>query len=68
MGGAFLGAAAWMLEVVEATAYLHAAIREIYERSSDAAIARLGGAAFAAWVEGRALTPEQPVAYALVEW
>ena len=57
-----------MLEEVEATVYLHAAIRETYERSRDAARDRLGKEALAAaWAEGRTLTSDQAVAFALDE-
>jgi DNA-binding NarL/FixJ family response regulator len=60
------GAAEALLEGIEATAYPHAPDRSVYEGRVSAARSQLDEAAWAqAWAEGRVMTPEQAVEYAL---
>jgi predicted ATPase/DNA-binding XRE family transcriptional regulator len=62
------GAAEAILETTEIIAYAHAPDRSLYQRQVAAARARLGEAAWeTAWAEGRAMTPQQAVVYALKE-
>jgi predicted ATPase/DNA-binding XRE family transcriptional regulator len=62
------GAAETLLETTEIISYAHAPDRSLYQRQVAAARARLDDAAWeAAWAEGRAMTPQQAVAYALNE-
>jgi predicted ATPase/DNA-binding XRE family transcriptional regulator len=60
------GAAAAILETIEIIAYPHAADRTIYDRQSAAVCLRLGDRAWEeATEEGRAMTLEEAVGYAL---
>jgi tetratricopeptide (TPR) repeat protein len=60
------GAAGALLETIEVIAYPHAADRTFYDRQLAAARARLDGRTWeAAWEEGRAMTAEEAVGYAL---
>jgi hypothetical protein len=62
------GAAETLLERTEVIAYAHAPDHSLYQRQVAAARERLDEAAWeAAWGEGRAMMPEQAVAYALKE-
>ena len=62
------GAAEALLETIEVTAYAHAPDRALYERQVRSARAKLDGAAWqAAWAQGRAMTTEQAIEYALSE-
>ena len=62
------GAAEALLERTEIIAYAHAPDRSLYQRQVAAARARLDEGMWAeAWQEGRAMTSEQAVAYALGE-
>jgi DNA-binding CsgD family transcriptional regulator len=62
------GAAEALLERIEATAYAHAPDRSLYQGQVSAARAELDEAAWqAAWAEGRAMTPERAIEYALSE-
>lgn len=62
------GAAEAILETTEIIAYAHAPERSHYQRQVAAARERLDEAPWkAAWAEGRAMTPQQAVAYALKE-
>jgi predicted ATPase/DNA-binding XRE family transcriptional regulator len=62
------GAAETLLETTEIISYAHAPDRSLYQRQVAAARARLDDAAWeAAWAEGRAMMPQQAVAYALNE-
>jgi predicted ATPase/DNA-binding XRE family transcriptional regulator len=62
------GAAEAILETTEIIAYAHAPDHSLYQRQVAAARARLDEASWeAAWAEGRAMTPQQAVAYALKE-
>ncbi len=61
------GAARALLETIEAVAYSHAADRAFYERLT-AARERLDRRVWEeAWAEGRAMTTEEAVGYALAE-
>jgi DNA-binding NarL/FixJ family response regulator len=56
------------LERIEATAYAHAPDRSLYQSQVSAARAELDEAAWqAAWAQGRAMTTEQAIEYALLE-
>ena len=60
------GATEALLEEVEATAYPHAPDPSVHEARVGAARSRMDAAVWeAAWSEGRAMTPEQAVEYAL---
>jgi DNA-binding CsgD family transcriptional regulator len=60
------GASEALLEAVGAPLHVQAQDRALYERAVEALRSRLGEEAFgAAWSEGRAMTPEQAVGYAL---
>ena len=60
------GAAGALLETVEVIAYPHAVDRTFYDRQMAAARERLDERAWeAAWEEGRAMTTEEAVGYAL---
>ena len=60
------GAAEALLERTEIIAYAHAPDRSLYQRQVAAARARLDETEWeTAWAEGRAMTPEQAVEYAL---
>jgi predicted ATPase/DNA-binding CsgD family transcriptional regulator len=60
------GAAEAMLEDTRVMADVHAPVRSLNQGRIGAARTALGEAAFeAAWAEGRAMTPEEAVAYAL---
>jgi non-specific serine/threonine protein kinase len=60
------GASEALLETVGAPRYVQAQARALYERAVEALSSRLGEEAFGAvWSEGRAMTPEQAVEYAL---
>jgi tetratricopeptide (TPR) repeat protein len=60
------GAAEALLERTEIIAYAHAPDRSLYQMQVGAACERLDEAAWeAAWAEGRAMTTEQAVEYAL---
>jgi predicted ATPase/DNA-binding CsgD family transcriptional regulator len=62
------GAAEAMIEHTKVMADVHAPIRSLNQGGIGAARATLGEAAFAAaWADGRAMTPEEAVAYALEE-
>jgi non-specific serine/threonine protein kinase len=62
------GAAEMLLEKVEVAAYIYAPDRSIYQGQVRAARARLDEAAWeAAWAEGRGMSPEQAIEYALSE-
>src|SRR5215218_6543617 len=66
--GRLWGAAEALLEQIEVTAYIYAPDRSAYQDRVRAARAQLGEAAWqAAWSEGREMTPEQAVGYALSE-
>ena len=60
------GAAGALLETIEVIAYPHAADRTFYDRQLAAARERLDGRTWeTAWEEGRAMTAEEAVGYAL---
>jgi predicted ATPase/DNA-binding CsgD family transcriptional regulator len=60
------GASEALLESVGAPLYVHAQDRAIYEKAVETLRSRLGEDAFqAAWAEGRVMTSEQAVDYAL---
>ncbi len=60
------GASEKLLETIEVTAYPYAPDRSLYQRQVTTTRAQLDEAAWeAAWAEGRAMTPEQAVEYAL---
>jgi non-specific serine/threonine protein kinase len=60
------GASEAMLETVGTPLYVQIQDRNVYDRAVEELRSRLGEEAFeAAWVEGRAMTPEQAVEYAL---
>ncbi len=60
------GAAEALLETIEVTAYPYAPDRSLYQRQVAAARAQLDAQAWVeAWAEGRAMSFEQAVAYAL---
>jgi predicted ATPase/transcriptional regulator with XRE-family HTH domain len=60
------GAAGALLETVEVIAYPHAVDRTFYDRQMAAARERLDGQTWeAAWEEGRAMSTEEAVGYAL---
>ncbi len=60
------GAAEALLEEIEATAYPHAPDPSVHEARVSAARSQLDDAAWeAAWAEGRAMTPEEAIEYAL---
>jgi DNA-binding CsgD family transcriptional regulator/tetratricopeptide (TPR) repeat protein len=60
------GAAEALLETIEATAYTHRADRSLHQDQVTAARARLDETSWtAAWSEGRAMSSEQAVEYAL---
>jgi predicted ATPase/DNA-binding XRE family transcriptional regulator len=62
------GTAEALLETTEIISYAHAPDRSLYRRQVAAARARLDEAAWeAVWAEGRAMMPQQAVAYALNE-
>jgi DNA-binding CsgD family transcriptional regulator len=62
------GAAEALLERIEATAYAHAPDHSLYQGQVSAARAELDEAAWqAAWTQGRAMTPERAIEYALSE-
>jgi predicted ATPase/DNA-binding SARP family transcriptional activator/DNA-binding NarL/FixJ family response regulator len=62
------GAAEALLEKIEVAAYIYAPDRSVYEARVSAARAQMDEAAWqAAWDEGRAMTPERAIAYALLE-
>jgi predicted ATPase/DNA-binding XRE family transcriptional regulator len=62
------GAAEALLETTEIISYAHAPDRSLYRRQVAAARERLDEAAWeAAWAVGRAMMPQQAVAYALNE-
>ena len=61
------GAAEALLEAIETTVYIYAPDRSLYQSQVTAARAQLDDEAAweAAWAEGRAMTPEEAVEYAL---
>src|SRR5215203_1469981 len=60
------GSAEALLEKIEVAAYIYAPDRSVYQDQVSAARARLDEAAWqAAWAEGRAVTPERAIEYAL---
>ena len=60
------GAAEALLEKIEAAAYIYAPDRSVYEYQVSAARAQLDEEAWeAAWAEGRAMSPEEAIEYAL---
>ena len=60
------GAAEALLEKIEATAYIYAPDRSVYQDQVSAARAQLDEEAWeAAWAKGRAMPPEQAIEYAL---
>jgi non-specific serine/threonine protein kinase len=60
------GAEEALLEKIEASVYIYVPDRSLHQSRVAAARARLGEEAFAAaWAEGRAMTPEQAIEYAL---
>jgi non-specific serine/threonine protein kinase len=62
------GAAEALLEKIEAAAYIYAPDPSAYQARVRAARARLDEAAWqTAWTEGRAMTPERAIEYALSE-
>jgi predicted ATPase/DNA-binding SARP family transcriptional activator/DNA-binding CsgD family transcriptional regulator len=62
------GAAEALLEKIEVAAYIYAPDRSVYQGQVRAARARLDEAAWqTAWTEGRAMTPERAIEYALSE-
>lgn len=63
------GAAEALREVIEVTAYIYAPDRSLYQSQVTAARAQLDDEAAweAAWAEGRAMTPEEAIEYALSE-
>ena len=62
------GASEALLEAVGAPRYVQAQASALYERAVEALRSRLSEDAFgAAWSEGRAMTPEQAIEYALSE-
>jgi predicted ATPase/DNA-binding SARP family transcriptional activator/DNA-binding CsgD family transcriptional regulator len=62
------GAAEALLEKIEVAAYIYAPDRSVYQGQVSAARARLEEAAWQrAWTEGRAMTPERAIEYALSE-
>src|SRR5215212_4577735 len=64
--GRLWGAAEALLEQIEVTAYIYAPDRSAYQDRVSAARAQLDEAAWqTAWSEGREMTPEQAVGYAL---
>src|SRR5215213_10260193 len=64
--GRLWGAAEALLEKIEVTAYIYAPDRSVYQGQVRAARACLDEAAWqTAWTEGRAMTPERAVEYAL---
>src|SRR5215211_3552139 len=66
--GSLWGAAEALLEQIEVTAYIYAPDRSAYQDRVSAARAQLDEAAWqAAWAEGREMTPEQAVGYAISE-
>jgi predicted ATPase/DNA-binding CsgD family transcriptional regulator len=66
--GGLWGAAEALLEKIEVAAYIYAPHRSVYQGQVRAARARLDEAAWqTAWTEGRAMTPEQAIEYALSE-
>jgi predicted ATPase/DNA-binding SARP family transcriptional activator/DNA-binding CsgD family transcriptional regulator len=66
--GRLWGAAEALLEQIEVTAYIYAPDRSAYQDRVRAARAQLDEAAWqAAWIEGREMTPEQAVGYAISE-
>jgi non-specific serine/threonine protein kinase len=63
-----LGASEVLLEAAGAPLYAYARDRALHERAVEELRSRLGEETFtAAWTEGRAMSPEQVVAYALSE-
>ena len=66
--GGLWGAAEALLEKIEVAAYIYAPHRSVYQGQVRAARARLDEAAWqTAWTEGRAMTPERAIEYALSE-
>jgi non-specific serine/threonine protein kinase len=66
--GRLWGAAEALLEQIEVTAYIYAPDRSAYQDQVSTAHAQLDEAAWqTAWSEGREMTPEQAVGYALSE-
>jgi predicted ATPase/DNA-binding CsgD family transcriptional regulator len=66
--GRLWGAAEALLEEIEVTAYIYAPDRSAYQDRVSAARAQLDEATWqAVWSEGREMTPEQAVGYALLE-
>jgi predicted ATPase/DNA-binding SARP family transcriptional activator/DNA-binding CsgD family transcriptional regulator len=66
--GGLWGAAEALLEKIEVAAYIYAPHRSVYQGQVRAARARLDEAAWqTAWAEGRAMTPERAIEYALSE-
>ena len=62
------GAAEALLEKIEAAAYIYAPDRSVYQGQVRAARARLDEAAWqTAWTDGRLMTPERAIEYALSE-
>ena len=62
------GAAEALLEKIEAAAYIYAPYRSVYRDQVSAARAQLDVVAWeTAWAEGRAMTPERAIKYALSE-
>jgi predicted ATPase/DNA-binding SARP family transcriptional activator/DNA-binding CsgD family transcriptional regulator len=62
------GAAEALLEKIEVAAYIYAPHRSVYQGQVRDARARLDEAAWqAAWTEGRVMTPERVIEYALSE-
>src|SRR5215207_540885 len=62
------GAAEALLEKIEAAAYIYAPDRSVYQDQVSAARAQLDKEAWeAAWAEGRAMTSERAIEYALLE-
>ena len=66
--GRLWGAAEVLLEQIEVAAYIYAPDRSAYQDRVSAARTQLDEAAWqAAWAEGREMTPEQAIEYALSE-
>jgi predicted ATPase/DNA-binding SARP family transcriptional activator/DNA-binding CsgD family transcriptional regulator len=66
--GRLWGAAEALLEQIEVTAYIYAPDRSAYQHRVSAARVQLDEAAWqAAWTEGREMTPQRAVGYALSE-
>ena len=65
-GARLWGTAEALLEKIEVAAYIYAPDRSVHQGQVSAACAQLDEAAWqAAWAEGRAMSPEQAIGYAL---